>query len=496
MKAVGADSTEQRETEPDLVATLHFARELAQEAGALVLEIRRKNLLDTKFKSNDEADMVTAADLAAEKLIATALKQKFPNYSIRGEEGTNERSKSDYEWIIDPIDGTLNFSRNKPFGISIGLVHRGTSVLGAVFYPDDDTMLSAIKDKGAWINGKPVRKRTADVPLNQARIGFDVSANGNAENEIRRFEAPVRQHVNSTERIYCSTYAARRIIEGTLDAYICGGGLTPYDLAAVTVILREAGCHPAGFEGKIDFSDKKIPFAAFASSGLESDVLTILRPTIQGKHRFYSDLAKKYSNEIRLLFKGGRLLKKDGWRNVAEHCMVQTSAAEVLCSLLKLSEEESEAICSTSAIHDWKKRWERSKETEPDLARSLLDAVHPHDDLLNATNPDYLENVYLGNAEMSPKQRLQFYLDIITRENDIVRSEDRLREVEIAPRSRGLAEKANGRYWEKTRALRDEIEAELFSKLKDDSDVLTSPADIPLLIAQNIEKKWNNVSST
>lgn len=209
------------------------------------------------------------------------------------------------------------------------------------------------------------------------------------------------------------------------------------------------------------------------------------------KRSFFEDLAKKYIKEMRVLFVGGQLRKKDGWRNVAEHCLMQLAAAEELCALLRLSTEETKAICSTAAIHDWKKRWERTKQNVPDRAHKLLEDVHPRQDLLNATNPDYLEQVYEGSAPFTKDQELMLYLDVITKENNLAPSEDRLREVEASPRSKGLAEKAHGQYWQKTRALRDVIEQKLFETLRQHGcDDLRSPADIPLFLRSRIEAKW------
>lgn len=210
------------------------------------------------------------------------------------------------------------------------------------------------------------------------------------------------------------------------------------------------------------------------------------------KRSYFHELASKYPKQMRLLFRGGHLWKKEGWRNVAEHCLVQLAAAEELCKLLRLSKKQTDAVCSTSAIHDWKKRWERTAEGNvPPEARALLKTMKVHPELLSATNPDFLEKVYTEKAPaLSELQELQLYLDLITRENELVPSEDRIREVEVAPRSSGLAEKADGQYWQKTRELRDKIEQSLYEKLTANGCILASPADIPILLRERIEAKW------
>jgi hypothetical protein len=293
--------------------------------------------------------------------------------------------------------------------------------------------------------------------------------------------------VASVERPFCCTWAARKIVEGSYDAYLCGGGLTPYDLAAAMVILREAGCAIEGMNDDIDLERAKNPVIMATDHSLLEYIQTHIT-LAPDKQKFFAGLAHKYRNEMRVLFQGGHLYKKDGWRNVAEHCLMEAAAAEELCALLKLSQQETKAVCSNAAIHDWKKRWEHTASPPPENAQKLLKELHARPDLLEATNPDYLEKVHEGKEFLGPLQQISFYLDIITRESDIVPSEERLKEVE--GRSTELAAKANGKYWQKTHEKRDEVESLLFTQLKAKGCDIASPADIPLMLRRRIEAKW------
>ena len=130
---------------------LSVAESLAKEAGALCLEIQQ-NLGDVKYKS--KKDVVTRADIASEKLIVEGLRAAFPTHSIRTEEaGIIEGSDPRYRWIIDPVDGTVNFSRGSPlWGISIALHFEGKPLVAVVNLPRLGEVFTAVKGGGIIVN--------------------------------------------------------------------------------------------------------------------------------------------------------------------------------------------------------------------------------------------------------------------------------------------------------------------------------------------------------
>lgn len=213
------------------------------------------------------------------------------------------------------------------------------------------------------------------------------------------------------------------------------------------------------------------------------------------KRQYFAGLAGQYRREMRVLFRGGRLKKSRDqnkhWRNVAEHCLAQLAAAEELCALLHLPQETTRTICSTSAIHDWDKRLERTGDRMSDAAPSLLQQVPAPDALLSATKPDFLERAYVGHETMSELQELQLYLDMMTRGSEIVPIDERLDEVE--KRSPELAVRAGGQYWQRTRDIGHKVERRIFEQLKKDGIALSSQDQVPLFIRQRIEAHWTNV---
>ncbi|GAA0177527.1 inositol monophosphatase family protein [Clostridium sediminicola] len=111
--------------------------------------------LDVKEKG--EQDIVTAKDISMENYIVSKILEKFPQHKIIGEESCNDDLTNEYTWILDPIDGTLNFTVNNPFyGVQICLLKNKEELLAAVYLPEIDEFYLAIKNKGLLVNGKLV----------------------------------------------------------------------------------------------------------------------------------------------------------------------------------------------------------------------------------------------------------------------------------------------------------------------------------------------------
>lgn len=215
------------------------------------------------------------------------------------------------------------------------------------------------------------------------------------------------------------------------------------------------------------------------------------RPTPEAKKRtFFEHLARRYWNEMHLLLRTGKLTSKDAWRNVAEHCLVQTAVAEELCTLLQLSEADIRAICKTAAIHDCDKRAERTGAVPPASASEAFNALDVNPDLFAATNTDVLAEWYTGERAYSFLQKVQHYLDLIIKESTIVRMNERIAEVAVAKRSAGLAEKANGKFWDYVRKHGNEVEQEIFERLRAAGHDIKAQEDIPLFLLALIEAKY------
>ena len=226
------------------------------------------------------------------------------------------------------------------------------------------------------------------------------------------------------------------------------------------------------------------------------------------KADYFRKLAAKYNAGMRLLFRGGHLWGPDkgdprGWRNVVEHSLVQTAAAEELVKMLRESlsadeiagllgvpPEDLDKLSATAIIHDWDKKYERMGGEPNERELRHLAPLRPDPLLMEATKIPVLEQLYLGNKAYTPMQDLQFYVDIITRENEIATAEERIAEVSSSPRAADVGRKANGAFWEGNRAHAKRAEAMLFGALHGKVEGLEKPEDIALLLKKRIEAHW------
>ena len=141
---------------PHLDGILLDAMSLARQAGAVHMRYFRGNELDITAKLND-ADIVTAADKAAERLIIDSIRRKYPDHSILSEESGETVQAPGFRWVIDPLDGTTNFSQGLPiFSVSIGVEYEGRPVVGVVYDAYLDEMFHAVEGAGAFLNGNPI----------------------------------------------------------------------------------------------------------------------------------------------------------------------------------------------------------------------------------------------------------------------------------------------------------------------------------------------------
>lgn len=250
---------------------LRVAEELARKAGAICLDLQN-NLGDVKYKT--AKDVVTIADVSSEKLIVEGLRAAFPTHSIRTEEaGVIDGSDSRYRWIIDPVDGTVNFSRGIPlWGISIALHFEGKPLVAVVNLPKLGEMFTAIKGQGAFMNGKPIHVSREDNPTHAIVSNGDFNVGDalkiNAQNS-RNFAA----EAVAFERVKCFGSA---VIEGCftacgrLDCFVMTMSY-PWDIAAIALLVEEAGGKSTHIDGsEMQFVDaEQVAF----SNGILHDVL-------------------------------------------------------------------------------------------------------------------------------------------------------------------------------------------------------------------------------
>ena len=228
---------------------LKVAEALAKEAGALCLEIQ-KDLGDVRYKS--KKDVVTRADIASEKLIVDGLRKAFPEHSIRTEEaGVIEGTDPRYRWIIDPVDGTVNFSRGIPlWGISIALHFDGKPLVAVVTLPKLGELFTAVKDGGAFMNGTPIHVSAESNPVHAIVSNGDFNVGDAAKINAQNSRNFARE-ADTFERVKCLGSA---VIEGCftacgrIDCFVMTMSY-PWDIAAIALLVEEAGGKSTHIDG-------------------------------------------------------------------------------------------------------------------------------------------------------------------------------------------------------------------------------------------------------
>jgi myo-inositol-1(or 4)-monophosphatase len=214
------------------------AESIAREAGAFMLRERRAGF-EVELKGKN--DLVTSIDVAVEEKVTQQLLTAFGDDAVFGEELGESSGKEGRRWVIDPIDGTLNFSMGVPFYcISIALQIDGESVVGVIYEPNRDELFVAVRGEGAWVDGQPTTC-TPTTKLEDAVVvtGFPPLKAGQRTDNLDNFVRASR-----------ATRAVRRLGSAALDlAYVAAGRmdgfwefhLNPWDTAAGYLMVEEAG---------------------------------------------------------------------------------------------------------------------------------------------------------------------------------------------------------------------------------------------------------------
>jgi myo-inositol-1(or 4)-monophosphatase len=227
---------------------LETAIRAAREAGRALLEGSRGEI---RVERLAQRDVKLAMDKKAEKIILRVLREKFPGHAILSEEcgavppklarrSGRRGGASDYLWVVDPLDGTVNYSRRIPlWGTSVALLHQGKEIVGVIFDPIHDELYHAEEGRGAFLNGKRIRV-SEKSPLSAAMIAFGFSSG----------EEPLRRGLPAAAQLPLAASKVRGLGSAVLHlAYVACGrmdgffefGIHQWDIAAGIVLIREAG---------------------------------------------------------------------------------------------------------------------------------------------------------------------------------------------------------------------------------------------------------------
>jgi len=229
---------------------LPIAEAIARRAGAIVMEgfghvrqVRQKGAID----------LVTEFDQRSEEVIVSALQKEFPEHAILGEETGLHPRTSEYQWVVDPIDGTTNFAHGIPvFAISLGLLRGNLPVAGVVYDPLHEEMYCAALGRGATLNGRPIQV-SSQAHLGQALLatGFAYDIRTNPRNNLAQY-AQFQLRTQGVRRLGSAAIDCAWTALGRLDGY-WEFGIKPWDIAAGGLLVREAGGRATSTAGDEEF---------------------------------------------------------------------------------------------------------------------------------------------------------------------------------------------------------------------------------------------------
>ena len=218
---------------------LRTAQRAARASGRLLMR-HYGRLRASQISQKSRNDFVTAADKASEKLILSEIRKDFPTHAFLGEEG-GAQSGDDFCWIIDPLDGTSNYIHRFPmFSVSIGVKHGSRLLAGVVYDPLHEELFAAKKGAGATLNGQRIRVSGTQ------KLQDALMATGIPFRARNRFG----EYIGSLKTISYGSAGIRRGGSAALDlAYVACGrfdgfweiNLSPWDIAAGEILIREAG---------------------------------------------------------------------------------------------------------------------------------------------------------------------------------------------------------------------------------------------------------------
>lgn len=259
-----------------------LALEIAKLAGDKIVEIQKG---DMGTRSKGLNDVLTIADITSEEIIVNAISEAFPDDGIIAEEGSKKESKTGYTWVIDPLDGTLNFSRNIPlWAVSIGYLKDGEPQGGAMYAPMLAEMFSCERGKGAYLNGEQISVSQNDLKNSLATGDFN-----NRSTESRQWfnniHNSLMENAMNVEKFYstvimlCYVACGRAEIQFELDCFL-------WDITPAGLLIQEAGGRFTQANGNpIDYSQVPNQCVLGTNGKVHDEVIELIQKAREGNKK-------------------------------------------------------------------------------------------------------------------------------------------------------------------------------------------------------------------
>jgi len=233
---------------------LNTAIKAARRAGAVISRASRDPGAFT-VTAKRRNDFVTEVDKAAEEAVIEVLRTAYPDHAILAEE-SGASGQSEYEWIIDPLDGTTNFIHGFPqYAVSIALRHKGVVTQAVIFDPTRNELFVASRGRGAYLNDQRIRvSKRAHLKESLIGTGFPYREAGGIDEYLRIFKRVTFESAG-IRRAGAAALALAYVACGRLDGF-WEKGLAPWDMAAGSLLVLEAGGLISDFDGEAEFLER------------------------------------------------------------------------------------------------------------------------------------------------------------------------------------------------------------------------------------------------
>lgn len=221
------------------------AIEAAREAGVLALSLSAGKI---NYQTKGEYDILAEADTKSESLIIKKIKDNFPDHSVLSEESGENDKKSEYLWVIDPVDGTINFERRiNEYCVSIALEQNGKLILGVIYQVATDKMFVAVSGEGAFLNDKRI---SVSNETDLLKTLFATENSSKIDVRVSDFEILLKicEKIRGVRIFGSGALHLAAVSEGHIDFYY-KTRFNYWDIAAGTVLIREAGGKVTDFDG-------------------------------------------------------------------------------------------------------------------------------------------------------------------------------------------------------------------------------------------------------
>lgn len=219
---------------------LHIAREAALAAGQLLREYASKNQQELIVDHREAHDIKLELDRRSQELIEQKVKRDFPDFAIYGEEGISGDPDAEYRWVIDPIDGTVNFFYGIPhFAISIALQRNKETIVGVIYDPMRQELWEASRGGNVLMNKHPISVSKRSL-LNEAVLSIGMSKSATTMEKTLPHFLELLRSAHKCRMMGSATLDIAYVASGRLDAYI-EGEISLWDIAAGVLMVEMAG---------------------------------------------------------------------------------------------------------------------------------------------------------------------------------------------------------------------------------------------------------------